>query len=230
MKKLAFLISCILCCSAAACGTAQEPAPAADSSAASADAAVITPLPSTVDINNLTDCTVFVDLEEGGVYVAEDGTVKMDVTVYDYEKFDMVDIAQMKEGDTIVLCGDENVIETLERREDGDIRINGGELDQGGHTLYCKDNTVFVERGYDNYLEGMYAVGKTTLPVAEDFIFTDASIWDSETETILTMTYTKEQLMDPESGIIDRDRFFSGNTSIRIENGEVVSMDRTFTP
>ncbi len=223
MKKLAFLVSCILCCSAAACGTAQESAPEANSSTASADAAVITPLPSTVDINNLTDCTVFVDLEEGGVYMAEDGTVKMDVTVYDYEKFDMVDIAQMKKGDTIVLSGYENVIDTLEHRENGDVLINGGELDQGGHTLYSKDSTVFVERGYDNHLEGLYAVGKTTLPVSEDFIFTDASNWDSD-----PVTYTKEQLMNPESGI---DYYFIGiNTEIRIQNGEVVSMDRFYIP
>ncbi|MDO4531895.1 MAG: hypothetical protein Q4C06_07940 [Bacillota bacterium] len=222
MKKLAFLVSCLLCCSVAACGTAQEPAPETENTEVSAEAAVIAPLPSAIDMANLTDCTVAVGIEEGGIYTAEDGKVMMDVTVYDHEVFDMVDIAQMKEGDTIVISGYEEVIDTLERTEDGAVLINGGMIDEGGHALYSNDNTVFAERGFDDsYI--LFEAGKTTLPVSADFTFTDASNLESD-----PVTYTMDQLLDPASGI---DFFFVGtNTEIVIQGGEVVSMNRIYIP
>lgn len=222
MKKLAFLVSCMLCFSAAACGTTQAPAPEEENTEVSAEANVITPLPSAIDMTNLTDCTLAVNIEESGIYTIEDGTVMMDVTVFDHEVFDMVDIAQMKEGDTILISGYEEVIETLERTEDGAVLINGGMIDEGGHTLYSNDNTIFAERGFDDsYI--LFEAGKATLPVSADFTFTDASNLDSD-----PVTYTLDQLLDPASGI---DFYFVGtNTEIVIQGAEVVAMNRIYIP
>ena len=63
---------------------------------------VVKPLPETVDLNNLDNCTVAVSLEKGDAYVDDSGKMVMDVTVYSYEVYDMVDIAALKENDVIV--------------------------------------------------------------------------------------------------------------------------------
>ena len=64
------------------------------------NANIISPLPETLDINALDNCTVAISLENGGAYVNDGGKMVMDVTVYSYELYDMVDIAALKESKT----------------------------------------------------------------------------------------------------------------------------------
>ena len=42
-----------------------------------------------------------VSLEEGDAYVDDAGIMQMDVKIYTYDKYDMVDISGLKEGDVI---------------------------------------------------------------------------------------------------------------------------------
>ena len=75
---------------------------------------VILPLPVTIDINNLDNCTVAVSLEQGDAYVDDTGAMQMDVTVYTYDLYDMVDISSLKEGDVIVIREQEVKITSIE--------------------------------------------------------------------------------------------------------------------
>ena len=59
------------------------------------NAKVINPLPETLDVNALDNCTVAVSLEKGNAYVDDSGKMVMDVTVYSYELYDMADIAAL---------------------------------------------------------------------------------------------------------------------------------------
>ena len=61
----------------------------------------ILPLPDAT-MENLTDAILAVSFEADGVYVDENGVVQMSVTVYTYDQYDMVDIAMLNVGDTIV--------------------------------------------------------------------------------------------------------------------------------
>ena len=91
------------------------------------NAKVINPLPETLDVNALDNCTVAVSLEKGNAYVDDSGKMVMDVTVYSYELYDMVDISTLEENDVIVRKDEEVTITEVERTDSGLVRINGGE-------------------------------------------------------------------------------------------------------
>ena len=187
----------------------------------SKEPAIITPLPISIDVANLEDCTVAISLEKGDFYKDENGAVMMQVTVFVYDLYDMVDVALMKEGDTILRGGEEVPILSVERNENGVVLLNGG-LDNGGFELYTEENTVYYERGYSDS-KSYYELGKATLPVSEDFIYTDASDLDNEAKIFTANDFLQD------SSVIDY-HFNANNTTIRIENGYVTAMTRVYVP
>ncbi len=62
------------------------------------------------------------------------------------ELFDLVDVNLMKEGDIIVLQGEEVTVETIEWDENGSVLINGGYGEENGHTLVTDEDTVYYEK------------------------------------------------------------------------------------
>lgn len=182
---------------------------------------VVIPLPGTVDLSHLDNCTVAVSLAQGDAYLDDTGMMQMQVTVYDYECFDMVDIAQLAVGDVIVLHGQAVTISQLERSETGSILINGG-LDLGGHELVSREDTVYSETNYNDrkfFLE----VGNVSIPVSPDFVFTDTSNLDVGA----VLFYPGDFLID-DPGITYP--FTPYNTTITIENGKVIAMERVYIP
>ena len=72
------------------------------------------PLPDHT-MENLTDAILSVSLEEGDVYVDDSGQLQMDVKIYTYDKFDMVDISVLNPGDHLVTCSNEIEVNYMER-------------------------------------------------------------------------------------------------------------------
>ena len=97
--------------------------------------AVIQPLPDTT-MEALENSTVNISFEQDDFYRKESGEVFLRMKLYSYEKFDMVDISGLKAGDTILLSGDEILVNSVERNDYGTVLINGG-LDEGG--FCCSD-------------------------------------------------------------------------------------------
>lgn len=180
----------------------------------------VMPLPATIDVNALTDCTVSISLENGGIYEDESGCVWMDATVYTYDLYDLVDIAGLGQGSTIFING--NVVTVEQYEQIGPfILINGG-LDQGGHELTTDENGVYYEIGYSD-MRSWYPLGKVTLPVAPDFSCTDSSDLDAD-----PIVRTARDLME-----LDQDMaslFEPQNTTIVIESGTVTQMTRIYMP
>lgn len=185
------------------------------------ESAVITPLPVTMDITRLEDCMVAISLEKGNFYRDKTGAVMMDVTVFVYDLYDMVDISLMKEGDTILRGQDEILISSIERKESGLVLINGG-LDKGGFELYTEGNTVYYEKGYSDS-KFYYELGKVTLPVSPDFIYNDASDLDKD-----AVIFSAEDFLKDASDIDYH--FYANNTTIQIEKGYVTAMTRVYVP
>jgi hypothetical protein len=119
-----------------------------------------------------------VSFEKGDVYVDDSGEAVIDMTVYTYDLYDMVDIATLNENDVIVRLGEEVTVTELERLDSGLVRINGGE-ENGGFELISNDNTVFFEIGMSD-MKAYYELGKVTLPVSTEFVYTDASDLEAE--------------------------------------------------
>lgn len=183
--------------------------------------AVISPLSVDVDVNNLNDCTVAVSFEKGDVYVDDTGKMQLKVTVYAYDTYDLVDVANMKVGDTIIICGQSIAITELETDQTGTIKINGG-LDADGYELVTDEDTVYRAIDFDD-LKLYYALGEATIPVSEDFLFEDSSDLEAGTKT-----YYPGDFLTEEGGIAYS--FVPNNTTVTISGGYVVAMERVYNP
>lgn len=90
----------------------------------------IYPLPITIDMNCLDNCTVAVSFEEGDTYVDDMGVMQLDVTVYTYDVYDMVDTSDLEVGEKIFYPGDFLI-------ERGRIRYD----------FHANNTTVVIEKG-----------------------------------------------------------------------------------
>lgn len=182
---------------------------------------VVTPLPLTVDIATLEDCTVAVSVPEGGIYLDDDGAARMEATVYAYDLYDMVDIAGLVPGDEMELRGENVLVTSVERTDAGLVILNGG-LEQGGFELATDDTGVYFESGFDD-ARTWTALGTVTLPVNEEFTFVDSSDLESGEEI-----WYAGDFLAPDTDI--RYDFTPYNTTITIRNGQVIAMHRVFVP
>ena len=130
-------------------------------------------------------------------------------------------------GDKNVIAGDvvghqENVkVAGIERLDSGLVRINGGE-ENGGFDLISNDSTVYYEIGMSD-IKSYYELGKVTLPVSDEFEYIDESNLDAEAK----IYYPGDFLSDD----ADMEYNFSpNNTSVVIENGEIIKMNKVYMP
>ena len=215
-KTLSIILALILCLSLfAGCKTQTE------NNNTETNAKVVNPLPETIDVNNLDNCTVAVSLAEGDAYVDDNGKMQMKVAVFTYDLYDMVDVASLAVNDVIVRRGEEVKITELERLESGLVRINGGE-ENGGFDLFSTDSTVYYEIGMSD-IKAYRELGKATLPVSTEFEYVDESDLDAGAKT-----YFPGDFLIEGSGI--EYNFTPNNTSIVIENGTVVKMTKVYMP
>lgn len=181
---------------------------------------IIEPLPSTVDIKQLDDCTVKASFTADDVYM-DGGSLVTHLTIYDQEMFDMVDISQMAVGDTLRIDGEDMVITTLEQNDYGSYIVNGGE-ENGGCDLWTSDDGVYSRVLFDD-AGSYYKVGEVTLPIDQEFTFTDNSDLDNPGQVLLAGDFLQEI---PGSG---KD-FSVYETTVRIEGGRIREITVDFTP
>lgn len=193
----------------------------AEDSAASAEKTV-SPLPTGIDMDHLDDCTVAVSFEKGDAYVDDTGAMQLKVKVYAYDQYDMVDISTLQVGDRITICQQDVEVTSLERDEDGRVILNGG-MENGGYELVTNGNTVYYLDQFD-MLKEYYELGEATIPVsADDFEFVDSSDLDKD-----PITYYAGDFLTDDSGI--EYHFVPNNTTITIQGGYVIHMDRVYNP
>ena len=220
MKKL--LLMLMICCMCTACGAKEDNANVQEqpndtvASTQTEESAKISPLPVTIDMNALDNCTLPVSFGKGDAYLDDSGILRFDVTVYTYDMYDMVEISALKEGDTIVIQGNDIVVESLETLESGLIFINGG-MDNGGYDLWHDDSGVYFEHGY-NDAKSYYPIGEATFRVSTEFEFTDI------TEQGETVYYPGDFLMEYAGFAWS---FDPNSTSIVVADGQVVAMTKT---
>jgi hypothetical protein len=181
---------------------------------------VISPLPSSLDIDSLEDCTIAASFEPSDVSKNSDGTIVINMMVCDYERYDMVDISKLAVGDTIVSNGDNIAVKSMEQ-SGSDIVINGGE-EAGGFTLHTDDDGVYyiyTEEGGAYY----YGLGTVTLPLSQDFVFIDKS----EPQTAEKQMNADDFLTAMQSYTKS---FYSNTTTVRIEGGSIAEVQKLYRP
>ena len=217
MKKMLLLLVAV-CLLVSGCGKSGQDA-VTEEPKQEIPAVTVNPLPDTT-MENLNDAILSVSLEEGDAYVDDTGIMQMDVKIYTYDKYDLVDISALKEGDTIVTHAGEVEVTSLERSEGGILYINGG-LEEGGFDLVTDDSGIFFETGF-NDAKNWYEVGEATIRVSVDFLGYD----NADPEQGEVVIYPGDFLV----GEVENYDFTPYNTTIRVEEGQIVEMTRIFVP
>ena len=180
---------------------------------------IVQPLPDTT-MDNLNDGILSVSLEEGDAYVDDTGVMQMDVKIFAYDRFDMAAISDLKAGDTIVTHAGEVKVDSVERSAGGIVCINGG-LEAGGFDLVTDESGIFYETGL-NDAKNWYEVGEATIRVSVDFRGHDYSD-PNQGDVVL---YPGSFLVDE----VKNYDFTPFNTTIRVEDGQIVELTRVYVP
>lgn len=207
MKKISMFLMVLLAALAfAACGDANADADSADSGAVIVE-------PSVDQLEG--DATIPVDINTNA---SGDGMIK--VVCYSDCVYDAVDISQLKEGDTLIASNGTLTVETIED-SNGYLNINGG-LEEGGATLKSNDGGTYVEQLLDDYIY-KEELGEREYPLSKDVVLTDSS--DLESDPVV---YTG--LEEVEKALQDIGVFNVYNTTIVVENGEVIEINLVYCP
>lgn len=200
-----------------------EAAPSETSTEASAVSTAdtkVSPLATAIDTTALADGTYAVSFVASDA-ATDNGTVQLNVTVYDYEHFSADAIENLKAGDTLIIDGNSVVVDTVEQNGDIIICVNGG-LEQGGYDLSKDEDGTYFESLMDigkNYT----ALGQVALPLSQDFVFTDNS--DLEKQNV---QYSAEELINL---LNDDTQYFNAlNTTATVKNGEITALERIYMP
>lgn len=242
MKKI-LLIMTILCMILSGCGNLQINAAKSDTNSAQNEAVKANPLSSAASksesknsaisepsvtiyplpdstMGSLDNATIAISLEKGNAYVDDSGVMRMDVKVYSYDLFDMVDISKLKVGDIIVTHSDEVKVSALERNEFGTVLVNGG-LENGGFDLFSDGGGVYYEIGFSD-VKNWHEVGKASFRVSTELEFSDNIDPDKGEQIYYAGSFLADEITDY--------NFTPHNTTVRTENGQIVSMKRIYTP
>ena len=228
MKKVISLIM-LVCLLLSGCGAAEAPAteskatePAATEPAVAATegARVVQPLPDST-MEALSDSIVSVSFSEGDFYRNAAGEMMLKFQIYTYDLYDLMDISMLQTGDILKTCDGDVVIESTQVNEYGTILINGG-LDNDGLNLATDDSGIYYIQGYSD-LKSWYPAGEAELPVSDSFEFTDYADRDKG-----TVVLTAADFLNKDPGIDYR--YQPQDTVVRVENGQIVAMERNYTP
>lgn len=184
----------------------------------------VVPMEAGFSIDNL-DSADFPAAFDASSLKDADGTLSLELEVYDEELFDAEDITTLAKGDKITADGQEYTVETVEESDTGLISVNGG-LEQGGIDFATNDS-----EGGVYYVEGLddthtYAdLGKVTLTLADNFTFMDNSDLDNPEQKYDADSFKKLLADDPNSY-----GFSQHNTKVTVEGGRITGIERNFRP
>lgn len=161
----------------------------------------------------------------------KDGTLN-NVRLYTEDWYDIVDVEQMKVGDTFEAEGNTITVETIEKNQFGDIDINGGFEAENGYTLTTEEDTNgWTTTGYDDFCT--YTQRDTvSLALAENITFNDSYFLDVEAIEAGREALTASGIEAVTKAIMESksDSFNELNTKITFKDGKVVEITRRYIP
>lgn len=222
MKKRLILVIALCLTALTACSTnptssTQSAQPGQSTSAAqsaepAAEAKIIKPMSTgNFDPKNPIDMNTAVSFTAANVH--KDGDkITLDVTIYEEELFDAVEVTQLKAGDTITAGGKEVKVTKVEE-------LKTGGYEQGGVTLFPGDGGTYYQVK-ENDAKTYVKVGTATLPLSDKFELVDNAENANKKLTAQDMTTLKE----------DSIGFNENNTTVTVENGVITNITRAYMP
>lgn len=227
MKKSVILLAALCLFALSACSVEQSNTGSATGSTgepAASQSGEPTTAPSTVqghpavevDQNEPTG-TFAVAFDASSIH--QDGdTITMDLKLYTYETFDAVEVTQLKVGDTIIAAGQTIQITEIEELENGDYNLNGG-YEKNGITLAPDDGGTYRQTREDDAYD-YQEIGAVTLPLSDQFELLD----NAENAN---RKLTAKEMANLKDGDIP---FTEHNTTVTVEGGKILHIDRVYTP
>ena len=177
-----------------------------------------------VDPNALADGEYPVAFDRGDILSGATGIYMNAVHIFSMDIYDIVDVNTLTAGDTLVVSGEAIPVTSVERR-DGDVLVNGGLDGENGVVLGPIDEDsngyrVWLESDLPTYTE----LCVTTLVLADNAVFNDS--WNIEADPVKA-DYDGIVSAIAES---ENDYFNQYNTTIRLEDGKVVEINRVYVP
>ncbi len=181
----------------------------------------VAPVAQAIDVNNLPDGEYPVSFDRGDVFSGASGVYINAAHIYTRDWYDIVDVTALKAGDTLVVSGEEVAVQSVEETEYG-VLVNG---DRDDSILLATDEDAngFCVLGLDD-MTTYTEQGVTTLVIDPAATFTDA--WDIEAEPA-TVGY--DAIVDTMQSS-ENSYFTQYNTTVRVEGGKVVEIDRVYVP
>ena len=203
-KNIITLLMAVLVCS---CGPKMAPK-------------LVSPLPSGLEIDALTDCTAPARFTSDDFrWMGGNLTMK----VFSEDLYDAVELLQMAPGDTLVFGGEKMVVETVED-SGGFLTINGG-LEEGGAWLQAGDGGTYRACQWDDH--SLYSeLGTAQLSLSEDFMIVDCG--ENPEDPSDTLTTGQKLYLETLEGW--RREFSPLNTKVVVENGIITSIIRRWIP
>ena len=220
LKKVLVVLLSLLVLSAALFGCGAKDEPLTEPS----DTRIL-PIPSSFDPTNLEDCSFPVSFTNDDIELNDEGSFVLHMTVWEQELFDAASITGLKEGDVIVVRGDDVSVAAVEQA-DGVVHINGG-LENGGITMAPSESGgTFYESGSElTEYDAMYtSVAQMALPVnGDEFVYRDSS--DLEKGEV---TYLAGDLLAMKDSVDFGCTAMNGTA--HIVNNQVVEIIRVYMP
>ena len=220
LKKVLVVLLSLLVLSAALLGCGAKDEPPTEPS----DTRIL-PIPSSFDPTNLEDCSFPVSFTNDDIELNDEGSFVLHMTVWEQELFDAASITGLKEGDVIVVRGDDVSVAAVEQA-DGVVHINGG-LENGGITMAPSESGgTFYESGSElTEYDAMYtSVAQMALPVnGDEFVYRDSS--DLEKGEV---TYLAGDLLTMKDSVDFGCTAMNGTA--HIVNNQVVEIIRVYMP
>ncbi len=205
MKKFCFFSALIM----ALFGCSQKPA-----------YQMVKPLPSAYEIGKLKDATVAASFSDKD-FSWKDG--KLSMNVFSEDLYTAAEINELKAGDTLVYSGQPIIVKDVVFK-DSFVTINGG-IEEGGADLRSKQGGTYRGTQLDDH-STYTELGKTTLPLAKDFILVDCG--ENPTDPYDTIKTGQEDYLKK---VPDYKKTFSSlDTKVIVKNGVVVSITRKWIP
>jgi peptidoglycan hydrolase-like protein with peptidoglycan-binding domain len=192
-----------------------------DNGASPAEKTVL-PMDNQIDANRLADGIYPVSFNSGDVLVGASGVFMNAVHIYTEDCYDIADIAALKVGDTIVIEGEPVPVLSIDENEYG-YSVNEGEEARTFDLVAREASNCYVV-SEDDDMSTYTERGVTTLVLAPTATFTDG--WDIESDPVTT-GYDGIVAALQESG---NNYFVPHNTTLRVENGQVMEINRVYVP
>ena len=185
--------------------------------------AVVKPLdPLETAQDALADGGYSVSFSADDLVKTEDG-YELTVEVYEYDRYEMEEIDNLKNGSQIQYCNKTITVNEVEKDpETGYITINGG-IEQDGIELMEEDG-LYRTVTFDNY-PIYYSVGKVTLPLSDEVTLEDQV--NSEQQSDLPVVEAKDL---PDAIKNSELSFNCNNTVITVRQEQIVQIIQYWVP